>query len=277
MDTQKEKNELCRTKGFDTPTVFAKFTRLSAITNSVNLGHGFPDWQPPKFFLESFKNHLNVGNYQYSNARGLPKLSQSIADTYSKVYNRKINPNTEVLVTNGAVSPLYSIFTAYLNEGDEAITLEPFYDCYLPPVKFQRAKLIGLPLIPPSNKRPRKEYEDISKWKDGDSDDWTVDFELLKKSLNEKTKLLVLNTPNNPTGKILSYDELRKIAKIMEEFPKVIIVLDEVYEFNLLGNKYEELPRFSNLPGMWDRSVTIHSAGKIFTITGVRIGWATAA
>jgi len=274
METTKE--EFNKTQGFDTPTVFFKFTKLAGTTQSANLGHGFPDWQPPQFFLDSLQKHLKTGNFQYSNGRGLPKLSQAIADNYSGAYQRKINPSTEVLVTNGAVSPLYSLFTAYLNKGDEAVTLEPFYDCYLPPVKFVGASLIGVPLIPPK-KRDRKEYENISSWKKGDHDNWTVDMELLKKSLNEKTKILVLNTPNNPTGKILNYEELKEIAKILEKFPKIIVAMDEVYEYNLMSDLYEELPRMSNLPGMWDRTVTIHSFGKIFSITGIRLGCAIGA
>ena len=128
-------------------------------------------------------------------------------------------------------------------------------------------------MIPPKIKRPRSEFNKIDRESDV-KDEWSLDFEDIEKKLNEKTKIIYLNTPHNPTGKVLTYEELNRIAKILEKYPRVIVMMDEVYEYQR-GN-YKELPRMASIPGMWERSITIHSAGKMFCATGIRIGWAIA-
>lgn len=268
MLKQEENQSLPKLEGFDKPTIWSKFTHLANETKSVNLGQGFPDWQPPKFFKELvFKHCTNNAFYQYTRNFGVPLLVESIARNYEKSFGRNINPLTEIFVANGAVNVLYLILTALVHQGDEVVLLEPFYDCYLPQVVFSGGKVVGVPMNPPK-KRPRSDFQKITK---DMKDDWTVDFDALEKAFNSNTKVLLLNTPNNPTGKIFSYDELRIIAKILEKFPRVVVIMDEVYEFHIGENK--ELPRFVTLPGMFDRTITVLSAGKIFSATGIRIGW----
>jgi kynurenine--oxoglutarate transaminase/cysteine-S-conjugate beta-lyase/glutamine--phenylpyruvate transaminase len=271
--------QICKTTGFDQLSIWYKFSRLALTTNSVNLGQGFPDWKPPQFFIDAIKKNLEQEgvSHQYSRTMGNLKLVDAIARNYQKYFEHKIDPTTEVLVTTGAVSFLYNAITALVEAGDEVILIEPFYDCYLPQVQFSGGKAIGIPMIPPKP-RDRKDFviegdeatvdREYSKIKDT----WQIDFDKLEASLNEKTRVLVLNTPNNPTGKILTPEELQRIAKILEKYPRVIVIMDEVYEF-MIYNEYKELPRMANVPGMWDRTLSLMSAGKIFSATGCRVGW----
>lgn len=260
---------------FDKLTIWYKATRLAVSTNSANLGQGFPDWKPPTFVLESIKKHVSNPevNHQYTRTFGNPKLVEAISKNYSPIFKRNIDPLKEVIVANGGVSLLYNSITALVERDDEVILIEPFYDCYLPQAIFSGAKVKGIPMIPPKL-RQRSEYENMSDEELGQvSEDWKIDMERLKSSLTNKTKLLILNTPNNPTGKILTYEELKQISSLLENYPRVVVIMDEVYEF-MVYDEYLELPRMATLPGMWDRCINIMSAGKIFSITGIRLGWA---
>jgi aspartate/methionine/tyrosine aminotransferase len=270
MENLQRKDKLI---GFDTPTIWSKSGRLALTQGCANLGQGFPDWNPPEFIFESFNKHLNnpQTNHQYTRAYGTPKLIEAISDTYSEVFKRKINPLTEILVTNGAVSALYNSITGLVEAGDEVIFIEPFYDCYLPQSIFSGAKVIGVPMISPKV-RKFKEIEITPKSLSELKDDWQIDFDKLKGAINEKTRILILNTPNNPTGKILKEEELNRIAELIKDYPNLVVIMDEVYEY-MIYEGFDVLPRFANIPGMWDRTISIMSAGKIFSMTGARIGW----
>ncbi len=260
---------------FDKLTIWYKATRLAVSTNSANLGQGFPDWKPPAFVLNSIQKQVSNPevNHQYTRTFGNVKLVEAISKNYSPIFKRNIDPLKEVIVANGGVSLLYNAITALVERDDEVVLIEPFYDCYLPQAMFSGAKVTGVPMIPPKL-RPRSEYENMTDEEMGKiTEDWKIDMERLKSSLTNKTKLLILNTPNNPTGKILSHEELIEIASLLQNYPRVIVIMDEVYEF-MTYDEYEELPRMANLPGMWERCISIMSAGKIFSITGIRLGWA---
>jgi aspartate/methionine/tyrosine aminotransferase len=271
---KKEIDVIRKTDNYDKPTIWFKFTKLAVQTGSVNMGQGFPDWMPPQFLLDALNNRISDPkvNHQYTRTMGNLKLVENLAKTYSPVFKRTLDPLNEILVGNGAVALLFNMITALIHPGDEMIVLEGFYDCYLPQAVFNGGKVIGIPLIPPK-RREKSEYFNISSGERKIKDEWQVDFERLEAAFNEKTKILILNTPNNPTGKILSFSELERIKKILENYPKVTVIMDEVYEHQIF-DEYEELPRFATLDGMWDRTVSIMSAGKIFSITGIRIGWA---
>lgn len=275
MENKTPNTQKSKIANFEKPTIWYSFSRLAMTTNSVNLGQGFPDWSPPEFFLETIQKHISnpTSNQQYSRFAGSIKFCESIARNYSEKFQRKIDPLTEVLVANGAVSLLYNIITAHIEEGDEMVVIEPFYDCYLPQAEFSKGKVIGVPMIPPQI-RDKSEYANLLDEgnKNNIKDKWLIDFERLEKAFSEKTKILILNTPNNPTGKILTFDELKRIKVILDKFPKVIVIMDEVYE-HMIYDDYQELPRMATLEGMWDRTVSIMSAGKIFSSTGIRIGW----
>ena len=266
--------QMSKIGSFDKPTIWYKASRLAVTTNSANLGQGFPDWKPPSFFLESMTNHISNPdvNHQYSRTCGNLKLVEAISKNYSKIFNRKIDALKEVIVVNGAVSLLYNTITALVEPNDEVILIEPFYDCYLPQAKFSGAKVIGIPMIPPKI-RPRTEYESMKPENYSNiKDDWKIDMEKLANSLTNHTKILILNTPNNPTGKVLTHEELKEIALLLEKFPRIVVLMDEVYEY-MVYDEFEVLPRMANLPGMSERCINIMSAGKIFSATGIRIGW----
>lgn len=271
--------------GFDQPTIWYKFSKLAMQTKSANLGQGFPDWKSPDFYYESLIKNITspTANHQYTRSFGSLKLVESIARNYKDYFKRNIDPLNEVLVSNGATSLLYCSITALVEEGDEVVVLEPFFDCYLPQVLYSGGKIRGVPMIPPKprNKKEIKlkyeldenNYSDIPSSSNFIKDEWKIDFDLLRKTINEKTKVLVLNTPNNPTGKILSEEELDEIASIVRKYPNLYVIMDEVYEHMIFDN-HKALPRMATR--LWDRTISICSAGKIFSNTGIRIGWIVA-
>ena len=163
-------------KGFDQATIWYKFSRLAAMTNSVNLGQGFPDWEPADFVLENIKNSINLSNanHQYTRSYGNMKLAEAIGKKYSVIFKRKIDPANEVLIANGAVSALYSAITGLVGEGDEVVAFEPFYDCYYPQTIFSYGKFIGVPMIPPSKFREKIEFNNLEN--KILKDEWKIDF-----------------------------------------------------------------------------------------------------
>jgi aspartate/methionine/tyrosine aminotransferase len=152
-----------KTSDYENATIWYKFSQLAITTGSVNLGQGFPDWHPPQFLIDSLVKHITnaTGNHQYQRTMGAPKLVEAIAKNYSPRFKRELNPMTEILVGNGAVSLLYNIITAFINPGDEMIAIEGFYDCYLPQVLFSGGKVVGVPMIPPKI-RDKSEYLNLS-------------------------------------------------------------------------------------------------------------------
>jgi len=262
---------------FTKPNVWIRFARLAQITNSTNMGQGFPDWEPPKFYKELLVKHINDPkvNHQYSRAFGNPNLINAISKDYGKYFNREINPLTEISVSAGGCAILYNSLTSLLNQGDEAVFIEPFYECYFPQSTFSKAKITGIPLIPPKL-RNKSEYSGITvdKLQTKIKDDWGFDFKKFEAALNDKTKIVIINSPNNPTGKIYTMDELTEIANIIKKkAPNALVISDEVYE-HIYYDDHSFFPRMANVPGMWDRTVSVYSAGKIFSCTGLRVGWA---
>ncbi|KAL4506698.1 hypothetical protein ABPG72_000269 [Tetrahymena utriculariae] len=264
-----------RLNGFDKPTVWSIFSPLSVEYKSVNLGQGFPNWNPPDFFMDSLLKLSKEGPHQYTRAFGSPKLVKAIADFYSPIFNRQLDANTNVCVSAGGVSCLNSIFLGLVNPGEEVILLDPSYDCYRAQIQMAGGISKSVPL------RPRKlnSQTDIRQrgpvYTVNASDAWDVDFELLEKTINDNTKILLINTPHNPTGKVFNRQELERIHEIVKKYPKCIVVEDGVYE-HLCFDNYEplKLPRFAQLEGAWDRTVSVYSAGKLYSATGIRMGWA---
>lgn len=262
---------------FSDPNVWIKYAKLAIATSSTNLGQGFPDWTPPKFYFEFLQKNITdpKANHQYTRSFGGINLVNAISKEYSKYFQRKIDPMTEINVTSGGSAVLYNAITSLTNFGDEVCFIEPFYESYMPQAKFSGAKVVGVPLIPPKI-RKREEYSHINteNLKSTIKDDWTFDFKRFEDTINERTKYIMINSPNNPTGKIYSMDELKEIARIIEKkAPRAIVISDEVYE-HIFYDNHTSFPRFANVPGMWDRTISMYSAGKIFSCTGIRIGWA---
>ncbi|XP_051906730.1 kynurenine--oxoglutarate transaminase 1 isoform X1 [Hippocampus zosterae] len=254
-----------RTEGVD-KNVWVEFTQMAAEYNPVNLGQGFPDFAPPQYIQDAFCEALRGGPsmHQYTRAFGHPRLVNSLAKFFTGIVGHHIDPMEDVLVTVGAYQALYCAFQALVDEGDEVIIVEPFFDCYQPMVKMVGGKGVYIPL------RPKVEGGDGAM----SSGDWVLSADELASKFTPRTKAIVINTPNNPMGKVYKREELQVIADLCIKHD-VLCFSDEVYEWLTYdGAKHVKI---ASLPGMWERTVTVGSAGKTFSATGWKVGWAIGA
>ncbi|KAF9646775.1 PLP-dependent transferase [Thelephora ganbajun] len=187
------------------------------------------------------------------------KSVSAIKNHYEAGFGRSLDVETEILVTSGANEGQYSVFVAFLEHGDEVILFEPFFDQYLPSVTFNGGVPVYVPLHP--------QTADVSK---PTGHDWKIDFDELRRAITPRTKMIVLNTPHNPVGKVFTRKEIEAVADIAKEF-NLLVMSDEVYDCLVFDG--EEHVRIATLPGMWERTVTVYSAGKSFAATGWRVGW----
>lgn len=199
--------------------------------------------------------------YQYARNDGHLRLINVIARHYSQLLGRNIEALKQVLITIGAYGSLNNAITSLVGKGDEVILIEPFFDCYEPMVLMNEGKVVYVPL--------RRDCSEIDQSSVLTSSDWKLNEQDLEKAFSSKTKLIILNTPNNPLGKVFTQSEINKIAELCIKY-NAICISDEVYE-----HLSYELPhvRIAAVPGMWQRTLTISSAGKVFSSTGVKIGW----
>lgn len=226
----------------------------------VNLGQGFFSYSPPAFAIEAAKKALDEAMLnQYAPTRGLPVLKQALAKSYSPFFGREIDPDTEIVVTAGANEGMYAAFTAFLDDGDEVILFEPFFDQYISNIKLPGGVIKCVPMHPPKDDHARI----------CTASEWTIDFRELEAAITPRTKMIVLNTPHNPVGKILSEAELAQIGALAVKH-NIVILSDEVYDrlhytqFNRIASVSPEVARLT---------LTVGSAGKTFSATGWRVGW----
>ncbi|MEV4511695.1 pyridoxal phosphate-dependent aminotransferase [Dactylosporangium sp. NPDC049525] len=238
-----------RLRGFGT-TVFAEMSALAAEHGAINLGQGFPDSDGPTVVKEAAVAAIRAGHNQYPPGPGIPELRAAIAEHQRRFYGIELDPGSEVLVTTGATEAVAAGILAFTGPGDEVIALEPFYDSYAACVAMSGATLVPLTLRPPH---------------------FTADEATLRACVTPRTRLILLNSPHNPTGVVLSPAELRGIAEVAVEHD-LIVLADEVYEHLVYDGTHIPI---STLPGMRDRTVTVSSAAKTFALTGWKIGWAT--
>ena len=233
-------------------TIFTVMSRLATEHGAINLGQGFPDSEGPEAIRRAAADALLAGPNQYPPSMGMPDLRRAVAEHNLRFHELEVDPETEVIVTSGATEALADCLLALLRPGDEAIVFEPAYDSYAPIIRAAGATPRFVPLRPP---------------------DWRIDTELLQGAFNEQTRVVIVNSPMNPTGKVFSELELSQIAELMCEHD-VIAVCDEVYE-HLVFDGRSHVPLMS-LPGMRERCVRIGSAGKTFSLTGWKIGYISA-
>lgn len=234
-------------------TIFAEMSALATATGAINLGQGFPDTDGPESVREAAVRALRDGRgNQYPPGPGIPELRQAIADHQRRFYDLRFDPDTEVLVTAGATEAIAATLLALLEPGDEVIAFEPFYDSYAACIAMAGAKRVPLTLRAPS---------------------FRPDLGELRAKVTPQTRLLLLNTPHNPTGMVLTAEEQSAIAALAVEHD-LLVVTDEVYE-HLAFDGAAHVP-IATFPGMRERTVSISSAGKTFSFTGWKVGWAMA-
>jgi N-succinyldiaminopimelate aminotransferase len=237
-------------------TIFTTMSALAQRHGAVNLGQGFPDESGPSHIIEAAARAMRDGHNQYPPLAGIPELRRAIAAHQRHWYGLAPDPDEGVTVTAGATEALTAAILAFVDPGDEVIALEPSYDSYTAAVA-----LAGGTLVPVRLEAP-----------EGAQGHWRLDPARLAAAVSDRTRLLLVNSPHNPTGTVLDREELGAIAALAVE-RDLIVVTDEVYE-HLVFDGREHVP-LATLPGMWDRTVTIGSAGKTFSVTGWKIGWAT--
>ncbi|MFJ3231551.1 pyridoxal phosphate-dependent aminotransferase [Streptomyces sp. NPDC086787] len=244
-----------RLAGFGT-TIFAEMSALAVRTGSINLGQGFPDTDGPEEIREAAARALLEGRgNQYPPGPGIPELRTAIADHQRRRYGLDHDPDTEVLVTAGATEAIAAALLALLEPGDEVVALEPYYDSYAACIAMAGGTRVPVTLRP-------------------DGGAFRLDLDELRAAVTDRTRLLLINTPHNPTGTVLTREELSAVAELAVE-RDLLVVTDEVYE-HLVFDDAVHLP-LATFPGMRERTVTIGSAGKTFSFTGWKVGWVTAA
>lgn len=235
-------------QGFGT-TIFAEMSALATATGSVNLGQGFPDSDGPREVLDAAIEAINGGLNQYPPGPGMPVLRQAIAAHQLRFYGTEYDPDSEILVTAGATEALAATLLSLLDTGDEVVTLEPMFDSYAPCISMAGAVTKPVTIRPPH---------------------YTFDPDELRAAITPKTKIILFNTPHNPTGRVFTREEVQQIADLAIEHD-LLVVTDEVYE-HLIFDGLEHVA-MASLPGLRERTLTISSGGKTFNTTGWKIGW----
>jgi N-succinyldiaminopimelate aminotransferase len=232
-------------------TIFAEMSAMAVATGSVNLGQGFPDTDGPAVVAEAAAAAIMAGRgNQYPPGPGVPELRRAIAAHQQRFYGLEVNPDTEVLVTAGATEAIAASLLALTEPGDEVIAFEPYYDSYAACIALAGAVRVPVTLRPPG---------------------FRPDLNALRAAITPRTRLILLNSPHNPTGAVFSRAELTAIADLAVEHD-LLVITDEVYEHMVFDGEHVPIV---TLPGMAGRTVTISSAGKTFAFTGWKIGWVT--
>jgi aspartate/methionine/tyrosine aminotransferase len=239
-----------RTEGF-TESVIREMTRMNAVHGGINLAQGFPNFPAPSALKDAAKRAIDADVNQYAITWGSKSLRDALAKTYGELYGMQVDPETMLTVTCGATEAMISTLLAIVDPGDEVVVLEPFYENYGPDTDIAGAKPVYVALRPPQN---------------------VFDPDELRAAFSSRTKAIIVNTPNNPTGRVFTREELTLIAELCIEHDAIAIT-DEIYEHILYQGTHIPI---ATLPGMRDRTVTISGASKTFSVTGWRVGWIVA-
>jgi N-succinyldiaminopimelate aminotransferase len=229
-------------------TIFAEISALAARTGAINLGQGFPDHDGPVEVIQAAQRAIGEGINQYPPGLGMPVLREAIAEHHQRFYSLAVDPDTEVLVTAGGTEALAATILALAGAGDDVVTLEPFYDSYGAMIGLSGARHVTVKLHAP---------------------DFQPDHDELRAAITDRTRLILINTPHNPTGTVLLRETLELIVELATTHD-ALIVMDEVYEHLVFDGAH--LP-IASLPGARERTIAIYSGGKTFSVTGWKIGW----
>ncbi|MDP1747569.1 MAG: methionine aminotransferase [Bacteroidota bacterium] len=233
-------------------TIFTVMSKLATDNNAINLSQGFPDFNCNEELIGLVNKHMLKGNNQYAPMAGLMSLREIIAEKTEDIYSAKYDPETEITITAGGTQAIFTAISAMIREGDEVIIFEPAYDCYKPAIELNGGKTIYLQLKAPL---------------------YSIDWEEVKKVINYRTKMIIINTPHNPTGSIMTAADMAKLEKITKG-TDIVIVSDEVYEHIIFdGYEHQSVARF---PKLAERSFIISSFGKTYHATGWKIGYCVA-
>ncbi len=233
-------------------SVIREMTRLALQHNAVNLAQGFPDFPAPQEVKAAAQQAIADDMNQYTVTWGAKPFRNAICESYRRFYDLEIDPEREVTVCCGATEGMIATLLALLNPGDEVVVFEPFYENYWPDSQLSGAVIRYVSLRPP---------------------DWSFDIDALRAAFNSKTRAIILNSPNNPTGKVFTRAELEEIGKLAEEFD-CLLITDEIYE-HIVFEGHKHVPPIT-LPGLRQRCVSINSLSKTFSVTGWRVGWVIA-
>ena len=233
-------------------SIFSKMSRLAAEHNAIDLSQGFPNFETDETLKQLVSKYMNSGYNQYAPMAGVSELREEICNKIEKLYGRKYDPETEVTVTNGATQALHGSISAFVQKDDEVIIFKPAYDSYEPTVKLNN----GIPVLIGLKGK-----------------DFKIDWEELKSKINSKTKMIIINTPHNPTGTLLGRDEMLQLEEILKN-TNIILLSDEVYEHLVFdGNEHQSAALF---PALAERSIICASFGKTFHNTGWKTGYCVA-
>lgn len=233
-------------------TIFSVMSKLAVDHNAINLSQGFPDFACNEDLIALVNKYMKAGHNQYAPMPGLIGLREQLAEKTETLYGTKYDPDTEITITAGATQAIYTAISAIIREGDEVIIFEPAYDCYQPAIELNGGKTIYMQLQAP---------------------DYTIDWESVKKMINHHTKMIIINTPHNPTGSIMSVADMMMLQKIVQG-TDIIIISDEVYEHIIFDQQlHQSVARF---PILAERSFIISSFGKTYHTTGWKIGYCVA-
>ncbi len=233
-------------------TIFTVMSQLALQHQAVNLGQGFPDFEPPQLLRDALTRAMNEGRNQYAPMHGTAALREQIVLKTQQLYGRKLNVDTDITVTSGATEAIFAAIAAIVRAGEEVIVFDPAYDCYEPAIELQGAHAVHIPLRVPS---------------------FAIDWQRVRDALTPRTRMILINSPHNPSGAVLSAADLETLATIVRD-TNIVVLSDEVYEHIVYdGAQHESVLRH---PELAERSIVISSFGKTFHCTGWKVGYAVA-
>ena len=232
-------------------TIFSVMSQLALQHKAVNLGQGFPDFEPPQALRDALSRAMNEGRNQYAPMHGTAALREQIVSKVGQLYGRKLDVDTDITVTSGATEAIFAAIAATVRAGEEVIVFDPAYDCYEPAIELQGARAVHIPLTVPT---------------------FAVDWQRVRDAVTPKTRMIMINSPHNPSGAVLSAADLDELAAIVRN-TGIVVLSDEVYEHIVYAGQHESVLRHPELAG---RSIVISSFGKTYHCTGWKVGYAVA-